>query len=136
MPGGCCCLSGLTAWMLLRSGFFDGDYRGAAALVYAEPDRADLCDWSVTPYVLLEHARVTKEYARAGRFLQQHAGRIGESATVTLQADPPLVDPGAEHAATVLAQLMEFSGDRTHGDCSKRRSRNWTAPSYPSLASA
>jgi len=30
---------------------------------------------------------------------------------------------------------MEFSGDRTHGDCSKRRSRNWTAPSYPSLAS-
>jgi TolB-like protein/DNA-binding winged helix-turn-helix (wHTH) protein/tetratricopeptide (TPR) repeat protein len=94
--------------------FFDGDYRAAAALVYAEPDRADLCDSSVTPYVLLEHARVTKEYTRTGRFLRQHAGRIGESATVTLRADPPVVGPGAEQAATVLAQLIAFSGDRAH----------------------
>jgi TolB-like protein/DNA-binding winged helix-turn-helix (wHTH) protein/Flp pilus assembly protein TadD len=99
--------------------FLDRDYRGAGALVYAESDRSDVCDWSVEPYIVLEHARVTGDYTRARHFLEQRASRFRQSpstvspqAEASLQANPPVVRPGAEHAATVLAQVVQLSGDR------------------------
>lgn len=81
-----------------------GDYGNAAALLYTDPEHFNACDWAGGSYALLEQARASGQYLRARRFLEQHA-------SIVMQGDAPIVKPGAEHAATVVAQLLESSGD-------------------------
>jgi TolB-like protein/DNA-binding winged helix-turn-helix (wHTH) protein/Tfp pilus assembly protein PilF len=83
---------------------YGGDYGNAAALLYTDPEYFTACDWSSDSYALLEQARASGQYLRARRFLEQHA-------SIVTQGNAPLVKPGAEHAATVVAQLLESSGD-------------------------
>jgi hypothetical protein len=83
---------------------YAGDYGNAAALLYTDPEHFSACDWSTDSYALLEQARASGQYVRARRFLEQRA-------SIVMQGDAPLVKPGAEHAATVVAQLLKSSGD-------------------------
>jgi hypothetical protein len=81
-----------------------GDYRAAATQLYDEPQGYNACDWASDSYAVLEQARASGEYGRARDFLAQRA-------SILVQSDTPLVKPGAEHAATVVAELLESSGD-------------------------
>jgi hypothetical protein len=83
---------------------YSGDYRAAAAQLYAEPRLYIACDWTSGSYAVLEQARASGEYARARDFLEQQA-------SIGARSDAPLVKPGAEHAATIVAELLESSGD-------------------------
>ncbi|HEY0766662.1 MAG TPA: hypothetical protein VGD47_01785, partial [Steroidobacteraceae bacterium] len=83
---------------------YAGDYGAAAALLYADPQRYSACDWSSDSYALLEQARASRQYARARDFLERRA-------SIVVHGDALLVKAGAEHAATVVAQILETSGD-------------------------
>jgi TolB-like protein/DNA-binding winged helix-turn-helix (wHTH) protein/Tfp pilus assembly protein PilF len=83
---------------------YSGEYTAAAAELYAQPQLYFACDWVSGSYAVLEQARATGDYARARDFLEQRT-------SIVAQGDAPLVKPGAEHAATVVAELLESSGD-------------------------
>jgi TolB-like protein/DNA-binding winged helix-turn-helix (wHTH) protein/Tfp pilus assembly protein PilF len=92
--------------------FLDGDYRRAGALVYADPDRSGFCAVNIVPFIVLEHARVTKDYTRARGFFEQNMAGLNKGpATASLRGDL-VVKSGAEYAASLLAQIMQLSGDR------------------------
>jgi len=86
---------------------YAGNSSGAAALLYANPARYDACDSSMDSFSIMEDARAVRNYARARRFLEQNAG-------IAIQDAKATVPPGSEHAATVLAQLLEWSGEHVH----------------------
>lgn len=81
-----------------------GNARDAAARIYAYPERFLACDWYHDAYIVLDHARVTRNFKTARRFLEERTGIIATGGSQR-------VNSGAENVATVVAELLTLSGD-------------------------